>query len=145
MKQKGFTLIELLLVVAVMGILVSLAVPGYQAIVFRSRAAEPRIMLPVIANAELAYFRDHGKYLAADFSTPDGGVPRIPVAFDVTRPGWKELGLRADGVLRYRYHVVSSGTSFTAIANGDLDADGKESTFEMPGSSLSITAKDELE
>jgi prepilin-type N-terminal cleavage/methylation domain-containing protein len=145
MKSKGFTLIELLLVLAVMGILVTLAVPGYQSIVFRSRAAEPRVMLPVIANAELAYFRDHGKYLAADFSTPDGKVSSVPRAFDVTRPGWKELGLRADGFVRYRYQVVLAGDSFTVIANGDLDANGTTSTFELAGRTLSITARDELE
>ena len=145
MKPKGFTLIELLLVIAVMGILVTLAVPGYQAIVYRSRAAEPRVMLPAIANAELAYYRDHGKYLAADFSTSDGLVPRLPVAFDVTRAGWKELGLRADGFLRYRYQVVLTKDSFTAIANGDLDANGKASTFEFQGNTLSLTERDELE
>ena len=145
MKQKGFTLIELLLVIGVMGILVTLAVPGYQAIVYRSRAAEARFMLPVIANAELAYFRDHGKYLAAEPSTPDGLVPRVPLAFDATRPGWKELGLRADGVLRYRYRVTLTGDSFTVVANGDLNGDGKESTFELPGNTLAITTRDELE
>lgn len=145
MKSKGFTLIELLLVLAVLSILVTLAVPGYEAIVYRSRAAEPRVMLPAIANAELAYYRDHGKFLAADFSTPDGKVPRVPRAFDVTRPGWKELGIRADGVLRYRYQVILSGDSFTVLANGDLNANGTPSTFELAGNTLSITVRDELE
>ena len=146
MKSKGFTLIELLLVVAVIGILVTLAVPGYQGIVYRSRAAEARMMLPAIANAELAYFRDHGKYLAAAYSTADGTVPRAATAFDVTRPGWKELGLRVDGPVRYRYSVsLASNGVFTAVANGDLDGDGKDSTFELHGETLSLTVQDELE
>ncbi|MHB8876934.1 MAG: type IV pilin protein [Myxococcaceae bacterium] len=145
MRSKGFTLIELLLVISVIGILVTLAVPGYQAIVYRARAAEPRAMLPAIANAELAYFRDHGKFLAASPSTPDGKIPSVPLAFDRTRPGWKELGVRADGVLRYSYQVVLKGDSFTAVAHGDLDGNGTPSTFELDGKSLSISVKDELE
>ena len=100
---RGFTLIELALVLAVIGILVTLAVPAYQPIVFRSRAAEPRLLLPAIANAELAYFRDHGKFIAAPPSASK--VPAVPVAFDTNQPGWKDLGMRVEGLVRYRYEV----------------------------------------
>lgn len=63
MNRKGFTLLELLMVVIIIGILATVAMPQYQK--FRDKAidAEAFQMLGAIARAEELYYMLHGVYL----------------------------------------------------------------------------------
>lgn len=51
MKQRGFTLIEIMVVVAILGILVSVAIPAYQDYAVRARVTEG---LTLAAGAKIA-------------------------------------------------------------------------------------------
>ena len=144
MRRRGFTLIELAMVLAVIGILVSLAVPGYRAILLRARASEARTALQGIADAELRYFRDLHRFLAC--APSPAAVPQgTSIRFDAAAPGWSDLGVSMQGAVRYRYQVSLDGPTFLAIAQGDLDGDGKSSTFTLRGDTLEFTIEDELE
>ncbi len=62
--QQGFTLIELMIVVAIIGILASLAMPAYQTYSIRAQIAEGYNMLGPIKNAVAEYDMDYGNFPA---------------------------------------------------------------------------------
>jgi prepilin-type N-terminal cleavage/methylation domain-containing protein len=145
LRTRGFTLVELAFVLAVLGVLVSLTVPGYRAITLRSRAAEAPLGLEALADAELRYFRDHGGFVACP-PMPPGAPPRgTSATLDAKAPGFKELGFHMDGPIRYQYEVVLEKSTFKAIARGDLDGNGRLSTFTLRGDTLALDVQDELE
>lgn len=61
-NNKGFTLMELLVVVFIIGILTSIAIPEYQKAVERSRSAEAQTILETLAKAEERYLMSNGAY-----------------------------------------------------------------------------------
>jgi len=61
-RSGGFTLIELLIVMTIIGILASIAVPNYQRSVIKAREAVLMEDLYQMRRAIDAYFADHGKY-----------------------------------------------------------------------------------
>ncbi|NQT47226.1 MAG: prepilin-type N-terminal cleavage/methylation domain-containing protein [Candidatus Omnitrophica bacterium] len=60
--KKSFTLIELLIVVLIVGILATVALPQYQKVVEKARWAQAVSTLGAIYRAQEAYYLEHGDY-----------------------------------------------------------------------------------
>ncbi|MFZ9595941.1 MAG: type IV pilin protein [Bdellovibrionia bacterium] len=60
--KNGFTLVELMVVVAIIGILASVAIPNYQQFQARARQSEAKAGLGNIGAIEMAYFSDAQTY-----------------------------------------------------------------------------------
>lgn len=60
--QQGFTLIELMIVVAIIGILASMAIPAYQTYTIRAQIAEGLQMAGPVQNAVAEYRTERGTF-----------------------------------------------------------------------------------
>jgi len=79
-KQNAFTLIELMVVVAIIGILASIAYPSYQDSVLKSRRRDAEGALLGLANAMERHYTETNAYTGAagTSGTPaNTGAPRI--------------------------------------------------------------------
>jgi len=76
-RSKGFTLIEVLIVVIILGILATLAIPQFGKMRKRARLAEAWAGLGAVRTAQAVYFMEQDKYADAegdlDFDPPSGG------------------------------------------------------------------------
>ena len=72
---RGFTLVELMIVVLIVGILTSIAVPGYRSYVLRVNRTDAKVGLTAAAQVlERCYTRDN-TYIKPAASTCDPGLP----------------------------------------------------------------------
>ena len=74
MKRKviGFTLIELMIVIAIIGILSTMAIPTYQDYIIRGQIAEANKMVEGVKQSVTEYYSSHHKFPADNHSA---GVP----------------------------------------------------------------------
>ena len=68
-KQGGFTLIELMIVVAIIGVLASIAVPQYQNYVGRAQATEAFTSTAGLRSDIALYYSENGSFLGYTSST----------------------------------------------------------------------------
>lgn len=79
--QKGFTLVEIMIVVAIIGILASIAIPSYQDYVKKGKAAEATGMLADLRIKMEQCFQDNRSYAGcAAFCTPTSGAVNFSYA-----------------------------------------------------------------
>ena len=137
--DEGFTLIELMIVVAIIGVLATIAIPNFIKFQLRSKSGESKTNLASIRTAEKSYYAEIGRYV--DWSINVAGVhPAIPAdpkqkspwapgcanpVNPATDHGSCMIGWRPEGDVYYSYNVSTNAANdaFFAEARSDIDGD----------------------
>lgn len=153
---RGFTLIELMIVVAIIGVLSTVAIPSFMKYIRRAKTTEAALSIRKIFDGAVSYYEsEHAtssgailpKQFPAAVTTPtptlgtccaSPGQKCAPSATYWSGQTWQALNFSVDDPHYYSYSFPSSGTGvnavFDATANGDLDCDSVYSTFSRRGS-----------
>ncbi len=152
-RNSGFTLIELMIVVAIISIIASIAIPAFYGYKYKASMAEAQSSIGAIKTLETAYATDSFNYVSSAW-LPNivPGLNRIP---------WQTgnyldiIGFTMKGDVHFRYSVGAGGTWVAAPSNsaiaetsnvdiiiqaeGDIDGDGATSQFYSTDETTTIT------
>lgn len=124
-RSSGFSLTEVMIVIGIIGILASIAVPSFLKYQLRAKTAEVRSSIAAIQLAEDAYYAEFGLYLAA---APEPAV--LPgaraVPFNDASTVFGTIGYNPEGYVLFSYGVAvaSDLTGYTVDAGADIDGNG---------------------
>lgn len=122
-NKRGFTLIELMIVVAIIGILSSVALPAYNDYVRRGKVQEATTTLAANRVRLEQYFQDNRTYVGATLST--GGTKYFTYAFtsgpSAAAYTIAATGVSTQGMASYSY-TIDQANAKTSVAGGTVGA-----------------------
>lgn len=156
-NRKGFTLIELMIVVAIIGILAAVAIPGFMTYIKNSKTSEAKTNLDAIKKGAVAFFEiEHygsdgmsattktypvgGTVAAVGEQAGDGtiGIKFSPTKYDFKAYPWKQLNFSISSPFYYYYNYDSTGVAAATTTTDDkgnkVDVAATQSRFEATAS-----------
>ena len=163
-KESGFSLVELMVVVAIIGVLASVAIPSFMRNKNNAKTAEVPVNIKGIFEGAIAYYgqtqfnKSNYKIKDPKFPNSAGLTPGFrcckgdtsfkcdpsnkgPRGYDGAKKwgktAWLNLQFKMQDrhLFRYQYKKISND-AFQAIARGDLDCDGNESLYFRVGKAV---------
>lgn len=160
-RESGFTLVELMITVAILGVLATLAIPAFMGYVNRSKSSEALANLNMIFKGAASYYSGEMSrkgigasitgYCTVGDQTPMPATPKASKqAMGVPAPtsSFRAIHFQIADFVYYSYGLTSVDPSgglcshqkntpglYTFYANGDLDGDLTQSTFELSAGS----------
>ena len=111
-RNRGFTLIDLVIAIAIVGILLGIALPSYQAYVVRASRQSVQGELIALANAQEKIFLNSNAYttsVTAAYTGQSAGGLGVPVTATCATAGRSKD-------CRYTFSVAATATTFTLTA-----------------------------
>ena len=116
--ESGFSLTELLVVIVIIGVLASLAIPKFLSVITKAKSTEAKLMLNQMYNLQQSYYLEKDTYTKSIAA----------IGFD------PEKLVTYGGKARYKIEITeANATQFTALATAvvDFDKDGVMNVWKI--------------
>lgn len=121
---RGFTLIEVMIVVAIIAILASVALPSYQEYILRSRLVEGTNELSALRARMEQHFQDNRTYATTGAFT----APCLPTVPARAKAGTFTVECAAADLTATTYIITATGSSSTASFTYTVNEQGIRAT-----------------
>jgi prepilin-type N-terminal cleavage/methylation domain-containing protein len=133
-KSAGFTLIELMIVVVIVGILTTLAIPRFMQSATKSKQSEAKLILKQIYVNQRTYRQQS---MINSYYIP--GVPASATNPNALGTIWIEIMPDA----KYTYTVAGGANTFTVTATANIDDDPAIDTWVIDDQGVLVNVVDD--
>jgi type IV pilus assembly protein PilE len=123
--ERGFTLTELMIVIVIIGILATWAIPKFLTATSKAKLSEYKLALEHVSSLEEVYYQEHDAY----------GATFTAINFDVPKSKYFEYSLEADSAT----FTIKATVSKSVKGPGGKDMKGLSVTLNKDGTNAGTT------